>query len=434
MKLTVRVKIIASFLLILTFSCTIVFIGAMIISNQSILNEVKENQFSYANSLIELQRKTELSTQDILNVSINNMYTSRVLDEIEEHSLSQEMLEKIDRDEKVFVFNKLLAAPSTLIRLGDETVKITFRKQDTFGVFRMRVALILLSILVMTCIMLFFISGKMVRPVQKLTSATQKIADGDFDVFVEGKRNDEIGILINNFNHMVKKLNSMEYLQKDFIRNVSHEFKTPIASIHGFAKLLQSENLSGEERLEFSKIILEETERLSKLSSNILKLSKLEYQSEITEKKPFRLDEQIRSAIVLLEPKWNEKNLQLDVTMEKTICLGDEELLQQVWINLIENAIKFTDPNGTITVNIDKESDFLKVSVSDSGAGMDEETKQRIFERFFQGNTSHSTEGSGLGMSIVKRILELSGGQIEVESIQGKGSTFLVKLPAMPVK
>ena len=434
MKLTVRVKIIASFLLILTFSCIIVFIGAMIISNQSILNEVKENQFSYANSLMELQRKTELSTQDILNISINNMYTSRVLDEIDEHSLNKETLAKLDRDEKVFVFNKLFSAPSTLVRLGDETVKITFRKQDAIDVFRMRVALILLSILVLTCIMLFFISGKMVRPVQKLTAATQKVADGDFDVFVEDKRNDEIGILINNFNHMVKKLNSMEYLQKDFIRNVSHEFKTPIASIHGFAKLLQSENLSGEERLEFSKIILEETERLSKLSSNILKLSKLENQSEISEKKPFRLDEQIRSAIVLLEPKWSEKNLQLDVTMEKTICLGDEELLQQVWINLIENAIKFTDPNGTITVNVDNENDFVKVAISDSGAGMDEETTQRIFERFFQGNTSHSTEGSGLGLSIVKRILELSGGQVEVASIQGKGSTFLIKLPAMPAK
>ena len=434
MKLTVRVKIIASFLLILTFSCTIVFIGAMIISNQSILNEVKENQFSYANSLIELQRKTELSAQDILNISISNMYTSRVLDEIDEYSLSKETLTKLDRDKKAFVFNKLLAAPSTLVRLGDETVKITFRKQDTFGVFRMRVALILLSILVLTCIMLFFISGKMVKPVQKLTAATQKVADGDFDVFVEGQRNDEIGILINNFNHMVKKLNSMEYLQKDFIRNVSHEFKTPIASIHGFAKLLQSENLSGEERLEFSKIILEETERLSKLSSNILKLSKLENQSEITEKKPFQLDEQIRSVIVLLEPKWSEKNLQLDVTLEKTICLGDEELLQQVWINLLENAIKFTDPNGTIVVSIDKKSDLLEVTVSDSGVGMDKETTQRIFERFFQGNTSHSTEGSGLGLSIVKRILELSGGQIEVESTPEKGSTFLIKLPAMPVK
>ncbi len=434
MKLTVRVKIIASFLLILTFSCIIVFIGAMIISNQSILNEVKEDQFSYANSLMELQRKTELSTQDILNISISNMYTSRVLGESDEQSLNKETLAKLDRDEKVFVFNKLFAAPSTLVRLGDETVKVTFRKQDTFDVFRMRVALILISILVLTCIMLFFISGKMVRPVQKLTAATQKVADGDFDVFVEGKRNDEIGILINNFNHMVKKLNSMEYLQKDFIRNVSHEFKTPIASIHGFAKLLQSENLSGEERLEFSKIILEETERLSKLSSNILKLSKLENQSEISEKKPFRLDEQIRSVIVLLEPKWSEKNLQFDVTMEKTICLGDEELLQQVWINLIENAIKFTDPNGTIAVNVDNESDFVKAAVSDSGAGMNEETTQRIFERFFQGNTSHSTEGSGLGLSIVKRILVLSGGQIEVESTPGKGSTFLIKLPAMPAK
>lgn len=221
----------------------------------------------------------------------------------------------------------------------------------------------------------------------------------------------------------------MEYLQKDFIRNVSHEFKTPIASIQGFAKLMQNENLSHEDRIEFSGIILEETERLSKLSTNILRLSKLENQSELTLKKEFLLDEQIRSVLVLLEQKWSKKNLDLIVNMEKIFYAGDEELLQQVWINLIENAIKFSDEGGSISISLAQTEHYVEVEIADNGIGMDEETKQRIFERFFQGNASHSIEGSGLGLSIVKRILDLSNGEIQVKSSLTHGTVFLVKLP-----
>ena len=269
----------------------------------------------------------------------------------------------------------------------------------------------------------------MLKPILKLTAATQKVARGEFDVSVDIKKNDEIGILIKNFNKMAKELGNMEYLQKDFTRNVSHEFKTPIASIQGFAKLLQNENLSREEQLEFSGIILEETERLSRLSSNILRLSKLEYQNELSSKKEFLLDEQIRSVIVLLEQKWSKKNLDLIVNMEKICYAGDEELLQQVWINLIENAIKFSDEGGSLSISLAQTEHHVEVEIADNGIGMDEETKQRIFERFYQGNASHSIEGSGLGLSIVKRILDLINGEIQVKSSLNRGTVFLVKLP-----
>lgn len=421
---------IISFLLILVFSCVVTFFGAIMISKTPITEEIKAGQFSYADGLLTLQNQTSLTTQDILDVNINSNYNTRIMDEIDLAALDGDTKARLENGEKVFLFNKqLFRSPSTLIRLGDETIKISVRKQDVFEVFRFRIALVLLSILLLSCVILALASNRMLKPILKLTAATQRVAKGEFDVTVNIGSRDEIGILIKNFNRMAKELGNMEYLQKDFMRNVSHEFKTPIASIQGFAKLLQNENLSREDQLEFSGIILEETERLSKLSSNILRLSKLENQNELTTKKEFLLDEQIRSAIVLLEPKWSQKNLDLIVQMEKTGYWGDEELLQQVWINLIENAIKFSVQDGSISISLSQAENHVEVEISDNGMGMDEETKQRIFERFYQGNASHSMEGSGLGLSIVKRILDLSNGEIQVKSSLNHGTAFLVKLP-----
>ncbi|HVI41259.1 MAG TPA: HAMP domain-containing sensor histidine kinase [Anaerovoracaceae bacterium] len=430
MRTTIRLKMIVSFLLILAFSCAATFIGTILISNRPLSDEIKIAQSSYADNLLGLKKQTTLSTQEILDVNVNSMYTMRVLDEIDKASLDDTVKKSLEKGEKVFISRDLSSMPATLIKLGDETIKITIRRHDVFEVFRFRIALVLLSILILSCIILAFASGRMLKPILKLTAATQKVATGDFNVSVDIEKNDEIGILIKNFNKMAKELGNMEYLQKDFMRNVSHEFKTPIASIQGFAKLLQSESLSREEQIEFSGIILEETERLSKLSSNILRLSKLENQNELTSKKKFLLDEQIRSVIVLLEPKWSQKELLFDVQMEKTTCNGDEELLQQVWMNLIENAIKFSNRGGNISISITQAEHCTEIRIADNGTGMDEDTKQRVFERFYQGNTSHTVEGSGLGLSIVKRILELSNGEIQVESSLNQGTVFLVKLPA----
>lgn len=429
MRTTIRVKMIISFLLILAVSCIMTFFGTILISKNSISEEIKAGQFSYADSLLTIQNQTNLTTQDILDVNVNSIYNIRMMDEIDKAALDSDIKARLERGEKVFLFNKLFRSPSTLIKLGGETIKISVRNQNVYEVFRFRIALVLLSILLLSCLILALASNRMLKPILKLTAATQQVAKGDFDVEVNIHSRDEIGILIKNFNQMAKELGRMEYLQKDFIRNVSHEFKTPIASIQGFAKLLQAETLSPEERNEFSGIILEETERLSRLSSNILRLSKLENQNELTSKKEFLLDEQIRSVIVLLEHKWSQKKLDFNIKMKKTTCMGDEELLQQVWINLIENAIKFSNQGGCISISVTQTENHIEVEITDNGAGMDEETRQRIFERFFQGNASHSIEGSGLGLSIVKRILALSNGEIQVKSSLNHGTSFLVKLP-----
>lgn len=428
MRATLRIKMIISFLLILAISCIITFFGALLVSNGAITEEVKSGQFSYADSLLRLGNQTSLSTQKILSINVNSDYNTRVMDEIDKATLDENTKARLDNGEKVFILNKL-AAPSTLIMLDNDIVKISVRKHNVFVVFRFRIALVLLSILVSSCMILALASNRMLKPILKLTEATQKLAKGEFDVKVDIKSRDEIGILIKNFNRMAEQLGRMEYLQKDFIRNVSHEFKTPLASIQGFAKLLQNENLPEKDRLEFSGIILEETERLSQLSSKILRLSKLENQRELAAGQEFLLDEQIRSVIVLLEPKWRHKRLNFEVHMEKTPYVGDEELLLQVWINLIENAVKFSNPEGNITITAARSDHAVEVEITDNGAGMDELTQKKIFERFYQGNTSHSSEGSGLGLSIVKRILELNGGEIRVKSSPSQGASFLVKLP-----
>lgn len=228
---------------------------------------------------------------------------------------------------------------------------------------------------------------------------------------------------------MTKGLKSTENLQKEFINNVSHEIKTPISSIEGFAKLLKDKNISNEEREEYSNIIIEEAERLSNLTGKMLKLSKLHNQDKIINKQEVLIAEQIRKAISLLEPKWSEKNIKINVSLEENIFLGDEELIFQVWINLFENAIKFSNNNCQIDIKEFYNNEEIVVVIKDYGIGMQESELEKVFERFYQIDKSHSAEGSGLGLAIVKRIIELSNGKIEIKSKESKGTTVIVKLP-----
>ena len=269
----------------------------------------------------------------------------------------------------------------------------------------------------------------MLEPLEKMVEATKKVAEGNFDVRLETKRKDEIEDLVTNFNYMAKQLGETELLQKDFIDNVSHEIKTPINSIQGFAKLLDDDNISKEDRKEYIGIITEESDRLLKLSTNILKLSKLQHQDKITKKEQIDIAEQIRKSISMLEPKWREKNLNISVSLKECYFYGDENLLYQVWTNLLDNAIKFSKTNGEIDVKTVQNNDKIIVKIKDNGIGMEKEEVEKIFSRFYQIDKSHSGEGSGLGLSIVKRIIELSNGTINIESSKNKGTTIIIELP-----
>lgn len=299
------------------------------------------------------------------------------------------------------------------------------------NMFMPRIFYLCLNSILVGLILFFVVNHQLLKPIDALTKATKEISKGNFDVTVEKFRDDEIGDFTDSFNKMVKELASLDYLKKDFISNVSHEFKTPLSIIDGYIDLLEDENISPEERKEYLNTIREETGRLTNLSTNTLRLSKLENQEEPKNKQEFSLDEQIRKCILLLENSWNNKNIKMNVKLAKVSIYNEPELLEQVWINLLNNSIKFSNENSTISVNLLVKNKVATVIIEDEGIGIEKEKLERIFEKFYQADKSHSKEGNGLGLAIVQRIIRLCDGTIKVESELGKGTKFWVELPIM---
>ncbi len=271
--------------------------------------------------------------------------------------------------------------------------------------------------------------SKMVKKLIKpYIEALQRVSEGDFST---GITEDSLLLqdthIAENFNQMVKRLASVETLRESFISDFSHEFKTPIVSISGFAKLLKSADLTDEERNEYLDVIINESERLVNLSQSVLMLTRLEDQE--VEMENFLLDEQLRQSVLLFDKSLKDKNIQLDLSVEKLPVCSCPQLLSHVWVNLISNAIKFSPKDSKIEITAEDHGDYLTVCVKDYGCGMDQETQQHVFNKFFQGDKSRSVEGNGLGLSIVQKIVKLLGGDVRVESQLGEGSEFTVILP-----
>ena len=300
---------------------------------------------------------------------------------------------------------------------------------DSFGRHVPILLLALVSLLIGTVIALY-VGRLIVRPVQNISEAFDELSAGNFDVKVpENEKLREIREMAQHFNAMTYDLSHIETLRSDFVANVSHEFKTPIAAIEGYATLLQNHSLSQEKHDHYVEKILENSRRLSNLSGNVLTLSKLENQEIVSGKSEFRLDEQLRKSILLLESKWTEKNIEFDMELPTINYYGSEPLLSQVWVNLLDNAIKHSPVGGVIHIGIRQTDSLLIVTITDHGDGMSEEVQKHMFEKFYQGDSSHKAEGNGLGLALVKRIVELCKGTIEVESSPGNGATFSVSLP-----
>jgi two-component system, OmpR family, phosphate regulon sensor histidine kinase PhoR len=285
---------------------------------------------------------------------------------------------------------------------------------------------------------LISIIGRFIRSKEKdlfirLIEAMKRISKGDFNVAIDVQGAPGVFTeLVDGMNHMAVELGQMEQMRQEFISNVSHEIQSPLASIGGFARALQKEEISGDTRRHYLEIIETECKRLSKLSDNLLKLTSLESGHHPFERKACRLDKQLKGLILLTEPQWSGKNIEMIAELEEVTAIGDEELLSQVWINLLHNSVKFTPEGGSITVRLRHgEGGGAVVEIADTGSGMSSEDREHIFERFYKADKSRnrSLGGSGLGLAIVRNILDKHKADIRVDSEPGQGTTMTVKLP-----
>ena len=267
------------------------------------------------------------------------------------------------------------------------------------------------------------------KPVRRVTDAMDELARGNFGVRLELGGFEEARRISDSFNRMAQELGSIETLRSDFANDFSHEFKTPIVSMRGFARLLKNPALPESERAEYLDIIIRESDRLAALAANVLTLSRLENRAIVPPPAPFDLSEQLRRAAALLEPKLARRGLELEVDLRECSIRGNADLLELVWANLLDNAVKYSPEGGRITLTLRQGKSEVQVAVADEGCGIPLEAQPHIFERFYQGDRSHAAQGAGVGLAIVRRALELCGGGVSVESVEGEGSSFIVTLP-----
>lgn len=409
---------------------TIMFVvTTMLLSiGSNAMNLLQSNQVAVVRGLQSLYDKTGLPVNELLETYplINHAATVVPDDSIED--LPGSTIEKLKSGQ--IVYDHLYS--TSMVLIGNQVLMITaYPLRNKLIQTLMWATLSLLGFFLAGVFLATLGSKRFSRSIVRLARATRSVAAGDFSLQVKEDLSAplEVQTLTHNFNLMVRELNKNATLKNDFISAVSHEFKTPLAAIKGYATYATSPTLTDEQRADCLRVVLEETDALATMTSNILKLCKLENQ-EIPEKRSeFMLDEQLRQCVLTLEPGWSAKNLDLDIDLEEVRYVGDDDLLRQVWVNLLQNAIKFSYDGGTLGVKLSSAKDGVHVAISDTGVGMTEEVAGRIFEKFYQGDRAHHSQGNGLGLSLVQQILKLVGGYIEVRSAPGKGSTFTVVLP-----
>ena len=321
---------------------------------------------------------------------------------------------------------------STAITIG--AIKIFYKEAITYEKLVLVCILILVLALIIAWFSLWVGAGHLTKPLIDVSNTVKQVAEGNFKVNI--KRRDttkceyeyinEVDELAKNVNKMVAELDGMDYMRKDFMSNVSHEIKTPIAAITGFTEILLDGSIDESERLE---VINKESMRISRLCENMLHMSRLDSQVIVANLQKIRLDEQLRKCIILLSEKWSNKEIDFSIDLDEVNILSDYDMLHQVWINLIDNAIKYSGENCKIDISVKRLNDkSVKVSIRDNGIGIEEEKLHRIFDKFYQCEESHKKSGSGLGLSISKRIVELLNGTIECKSKKDSGTTFEVTL------
>lgn len=348
-------------------------------------------------------------------------------------------IQRFERDERLSfwrsffyefntVFLVILINGTGLVALFNN---IAFNEYKTYIKYIIIIGYLLVSCLISSALVYLVRARGQTIKMQNICKAAQKVAAGDFsvrlDVYTNKKRKNEFDILKEDFNTMVMELASIEKLKDNFVADVSHEIKTPLSVIQGYADLLQTRGISEEQRSEYIKLMSEQVNKLTNLVTNILKLNKIQ-SKEIVCKEKYFLDEQIRFCILAMEDKIVEKDIEISVNLDEVEINSDPVLLELVWNNLISNALKFTDKGGKIYFSLSNQGNVVIATIKDTGCGMSEETQKHIFDKFFQGDTSHSQDGNGLGLALVERVVTMLDGEILVSSAIGQGSEFKIIL------
>ncbi|HAX72468.1 MAG TPA: two-component sensor histidine kinase [Firmicutes bacterium] len=441
---TMKVKVFLVFTSLMIVSIFFSFLIMQTIGKKIVQDELTENQQGVANTFINIKDETNLSLESIIPLIDNPSYQFLYFNEDEMDLLKERLLKGVIEEHQSLILADLENSentmrtvitekgflPRTVIKNQEEYLLILMDEQIVVNTIVHRPIGISLLIAAGIGFVLMLVGARqLAKPVQKLSNGLNQVANGNFDIELPEKGHDEISLISIQFNKMVKELRAIVYLRRDFMNNICHELKTPLASIQGFAKLLQYDELTTQQRVEYTQIISEEAERLSKLTVNILNLSKLDNQLILEEVETFNLAEEVRKVFLMLEPLWLEKELHFDLELDEVEIAGCRELIVQVLLNLLSNAIKFSTYQGALDVSLVKNQQQVLLMIKDNGHGMSLETQQRLFEPFYQGDTAHNEAGHGLGMSIVKRIVTLHHGTISVESEEGIGTCILVELP-----
>lgn len=342
------------------------------------------------------------------------------------------------------VFNRdagdppLPPAIGKLVQFGSENWAL-FVQPDRFpqnSNFIWTAVTLLVTLLVVGCVLILVAARYLVRPLKMMTNAAKRMSEGDFSVRLPARHGDELGELAEGMNKMALSLSQLEMMRQDFVSNVSHEIQSPLTSIGGFAEALRSEEVTESERDRYISIIKQESMRLSRLSENLLNLASLDSQQHPFHPQPYRLDRQLRDVVLACEPQWIAKRQTVELLMEETVITADRDQLNQVWMNLLANSMKFTPEDGKISFSLTGQDGFAVVRISDTGIGISEEDRERVFERFYKGDLSRdrSQGGSGLGLSIAQTIAHIHGGSIMLDPCadQLKGASFIIRLPFTP--
>ncbi|MGX1832281.1 sensor histidine kinase [Paenibacillus taichungensis] len=445
---TLYVRIILTFLVVIIFSLLSSFLVGLFLFKKEVNHLGQNDMIAAGEEMIRLYEQThpedrdafiksmvKISTYPIHLYDVSGNVTFYDLDNTDTVQIAPEVVQMVLQGQ---VYRSPAEVAQTFIGLpfpfqGEpQAVFMQFSPQNENIINRM-VFLILLLALFIGSLCILIAARYLVKPIQVLTRATKRLAKGDFDVEIQTKRVDEMGALTHSFNEMASELKQLEQMRQDFVSNVSHEIQTPLTSISGFAMAMKNNSLVAEpDRNYYLDIIITESGRLSRLSDNLLELASLDSDHHPFEAATYNLDEQIRQIIVTCEPQWSTKNIQVHLELADSILVtADRDQLNQVWMNLLGNSIKFTPAGGHIHIRTRQVENEILITITDTGIGIAQEQLEYVFDRFYKTDLSRnrSISGNGLGLAIVKKIVMLHHGTVEMRSREGEGTTVLVHLP-----